>query len=68
MSGHLSASGDYLFVANHALGAIGIIDIDPTSNTYDTAIDTRAVGADPIFMALSADGTDLSSPTTRARR
>jgi DNA-binding beta-propeller fold protein YncE len=59
VSGQLSASGKSMFVANHALGGVAVVDIDPTSDAYDTAIDTIVVGADPIFMAPSVDGSTL---------
>ena len=59
VTGALSASGAHLFVANHALGAVAVIDIDPESDGYDTVVGTMLVGASPIFMALSADGTRL---------
>ncbi len=59
VTGVLSASGDHIFVANHALGSVAVLDIDPGSPTYDTVVDTLDVGANPIFQALTPDGTRL---------
>jgi DNA-binding beta-propeller fold protein YncE len=59
VSGVLSSSGKSMFVANHAVGGVGVVDIDPESPTYDTATAQFSVGADPIFMALSSDGGRL---------
>lgn len=59
VSGTLSASGRHLFVANHALGQIAVVDVDPASAERDTVVATLPVDPDPIFSALSPDGTRL---------
>ncbi|HHO52887.1 MAG TPA: YncE family protein [Deltaproteobacteria bacterium] len=59
VSGTLSHSGRHLFVANHALGQIAVVDVDPASMDRDTVVATLQVGLDPIFSALSPDGARL---------
>ena len=54
VSGTWSHSGRYLFVANHALGSVAVLD-----TRDDTVVATLDVGMDPIFTALSPDGARL---------
>lgn len=58
-SGTLSHSGDYLFIANHGLATIAVLDVNPSSASYDTVLQTFKVGSDPIFSVLSTDGKEL---------
>ena len=59
VSGVMSHEARHLFVANHVLGNIAVVDVDPDSPTYDTVVETLDAGADPIFSALSPDGERL---------
>ena len=55
----LSAEGNFLFVANHDMGYVAVLDINPASATYDTVVEIIQVGADPIFQTLTKDGDIL---------
>lgn len=59
VSGTLSRAGRHLFVANHTIGQVAVVNIDPDSPDMHTVVATLPAGQDPIFMALSPDGDRL---------
>ena len=59
VSAQLSLSQRSLFVANHAMNGVAVIDVDPSSSSYESVTNTILVEDDPIFMALSENGETL---------
>lgn len=59
ISGVLSKSGNFIFIANHGMGAVAVLDVNPSSSAYEKVVDIFKVGDDPIFQAVSRDGKTL---------
>ncbi len=55
----LSLNGNYMYITNHELGYVAILDVNSGSSTYDQVVKTVQVGTHPIFLTISPDGNKL---------
>jgi YVTN family beta-propeller protein len=51
--------GTFAYVANFGSSSVSVIDVDPTSGTFNQVVETIIVGANPIDLVASPDGDRL---------